>query len=112
MDRLAKLALGADGQVDQETATALLAGFTRAQLKEFLAALRREIRRRRISVEVAGEPGASVSAAMAERYPGRAVEVSRQESLGGGVRLRAGDDIVDASIQGYIKGIIEKLEGT
>jgi hypothetical protein len=112
MDRLAKLVLTADGQVDEQAASAVLAGFTRGQLKEFLAALRREIVRRKVSVEVAGEPGGSVSAAMAERYPDRAVEVVRQESLGGGVRLRAGDDIVDASIQGYIKGIIEKLEGT
>ncbi len=112
MDRLARLLLASDGQVDEQAAASLLSGFTRAQLKAFLAALRREIVRRKVSVQVAGEPGASVAAAMAERYPGRAVEVVRQESLGGGVRISAGDDIVDASIQGYIKGIIEKLEGT
>jgi hypothetical protein len=112
MNRLAQLVLGADGQVDEQAASALLSGFTRAQLKEFLSALRREIRRRKVSVEVAGEPNGSVGAAMATRYPGRAVEVVREENLGGGVKLRAGDDIVDASIRGYIKGIIEKLEGT
>ena len=112
MDRLARLVLTPDGQIDGQAASALLAGFTRAQLKAFLAALRREMTRRMVSVEVAGEPGASVGTAMAERFPGRAVEVVRQESLGGGIKLRAGDDIVDASIQGYIKGIIEKLEGT
>jgi hypothetical protein len=112
VDRLAKLVLTSDGQVDEQAASSLLSGFTRAQLKAFLAALRREIIRRRVSVEVAGEPGASVGVAMAERYPGRTVDVVRQESLGGGVRISAGDDIVDASIRGYIKGIIEKLEGT
>jgi hypothetical protein len=112
MNRLAKLLLTADGQVDEQAAASLLSGFTRAQLKDFLAALRREIMRQKVSVEVAGEPGGSVGAAMAERYPGRTVEVVRQEDLGGGVKLRAGDDIVDASIQGYIKGIIQKLEGT
>ncbi len=112
MDRLAKLVLTADGQVDEQAASSVLSGFSRAQLKEFLGALRREITRRKVSVEVAGEPGGAVDAAMAERYPGRVVEVVRQENLGGGVKLRAGDDIVDASIQGYIKGIIEKLEGT
>jgi hypothetical protein len=112
MNRLARLILAPDGQVDEQDAASLLSGFTRAQLKAFLAALRRELLRRRVSVEVAGEAGPSVGAAMQGRYPGRAVEVLRQESLGGGVRVSAGDDIVDASIQGYIKGIIEKLEGT
>jgi hypothetical protein len=112
MNKLAKLLLTADGQVDEQAAASLLAGFTRSQLKELLAALRREIQRRSVSVEVAGEPGASVGVAVTERYPGRTFEVLRQESLGGGVKLRAGDDIVDASIQGYIKGIIQKLEGT
>jgi hypothetical protein len=112
MNRLAKLVLGPDGQVDEQAAASLLSGFSRAQLKTFLAALRREVIRRRVSVEVAGPPGASMGAAMAERYPGRAVEVIRQENLGGGIRVSAGDDIVDASIQGYIKGIIAKLEGT
>ena len=29
-----------------------------------------------------------------------------------GVRVRAGDDIIDASVRGYIRDIIEKLEGT
>jgi len=110
MDRLVRLVLASDGQVDEQAAASVLSGFTRAQLKAFLAALRREILRRKVSVEVAGEPGASLGAAVAERYPGRAVEMVRQESLGAGVKLRAGDDIVDASIQGYIKGIIEKLE--
>jgi len=28
------------------------------------------------------------------------------------VRVRAGDDIVDASVRGYIRNIIEKLEDT
>ena len=112
MDRLARLVLTADGQVNEQAASALLSGFTRSQLKEFLAALRREILQRKVSVEVAGDQGGAAGAAIAERFPGRAVEVVRQENLGGGVRLRAGDDIVDASIQGYIKGIIAKLEGT
>ena len=112
MDRLAKLVLTPDGRVDEQAAASVLAGFTRAQLKTFLAALRREILRRRVSVEVAGESGGSLGTMMAEKYPGRAVHVVRQENLGGGIRVSAGDDIVDASIQGYIKGIIEKLEGT
>jgi F0F1-type ATP synthase delta subunit len=47
---------------------------------------------------------------MARRYPGRAVGINRDESLGAGMRLRAGDDIVDASVRGYIRDIIEKLE--
>jgi F0F1-type ATP synthase delta subunit len=53
-----------------------------------------------------------VAAAVEEQYPGRDVGVTTDESLGAGVRISAGDDIVDASIRGYIREIIGDLEGT
>ncbi len=112
MDRLVALVLSPDGEVDEQAAASLLSGFTRAQLKAFLAALRRELRRRQVMVEVAGGDGSAVREAIGARYPGRPVQVTREEGLGAGVRVSAGDDIVDASIQGYIRGIIEKLGST
>ena len=40
----------------------------------------------------------------------RALEVTVDEGLGAGVRLRDGDDIIDASVHGYVERIIEELE--
>ena len=112
MKRLVALALTPAGDVKEGVAEMLLERLSRSQLKEFLAALRREIKGRHVYVSVAGESGPAVSGAMAERFPGRELDLSRDDSLGGGVRISAGDDIVDASMQGYIRQIIEELGGT
>jgi hypothetical protein len=107
-----RLALTADGGVNEEVAAILLERLTRPQLKKFLVALRQDLKRRRVYVTVAGTPDASVAPAIGEQYPGRDIGVEQDESLGGGVRISAGDDIMDASIRGYIREIIGDLEGT
>lgn len=37
--------------------------------------------------------------------------MAADEALGAGVKVSAGDDVVDASVQGYIREIIEELGG-
>jgi hypothetical protein len=107
-----RLALTPDGEVNEEVAAMLLDRLTRSQLKQFLVALRQELKRRRVYVTVAGKPDPSVAPAVGEQYPGRDIGVEQDETLGAGVRISAGDDIVDASIRGYIREIIGDLEGT
>jgi F0F1-type ATP synthase delta subunit len=107
-----RLAFSPDGEVNEEVAAMLLERLTRSQLKEFLSAMRRELKRRRVYVTVGGDPDPSVGTAVEEQYPGRDVGVAKDETLGAGVRISAGDDIVDASIRGYIREIIGDLEGT
>jgi hypothetical protein len=107
-----RLALTADGRVNDEVAAILLEKLTRPQLKRFLVALRQDLKRRRVYVTVAGQPDASVAPSVWEQYPGRDIGVEQDESLGGGVRISAGDDIMDASIRGYIREIIGDLEAT
>jgi F0F1-type ATP synthase delta subunit len=107
-----RLALTPDGEVNEEVAATLLERLTRPQLKRFLAALRQELKRRRVYVTVAGAPDPSVGPAVGEQYPGRDIGVEQDETLGAGVRISAGDDIVDASVRGYIREIIGDLEGT
>ena len=69
MKRLVSLALTPAGDVKEGIAAMLLEGLSRSQLKEFLAALRRELKRRHVYVSVAGKPGPAVSVAMEERFP-------------------------------------------
>ena len=107
-----KLAFSPNGEVNNEVAAMLLERLTRTQLKGFLSALRRELKRKLVYVSVAGQPDAGVASAVEQQYPGRDVGVTRDESLGAGVRISAGDDIMDASIRGYIREIIGDLEGT
>jgi F0F1-type ATP synthase delta subunit len=110
--RLVALALTPEGEVREEVAARLLESLSRSQLKEFLAALRREMKRRQVHVTLAGEASATVGHSLAKSYPGRELTLAQDAALGGGVRIAAGDDIVDASMRGYIREIIEELGGT
>jgi len=106
--RLVRGAFSEDGTVPDDLARLLLQLSSRVQLKGFLAAMRREQVRRSVSVRIDGEQGPARQA-VAERYPGRPLDVSADSSLGAGLRVRAGDDIVDASVSGIIRKIIAEL---
>jgi F0F1-type ATP synthase delta subunit len=93
-------------------AARILAALSRAELKRFLVALRLELKRRVVQVTVAGPADGTLDRTIEGAYPGRAVRVRQDESLGAGVRVSAGDDIVDASVHGYIREIIEELGTT
>jgi hypothetical protein len=112
VNKLVSLVLGPDGQVKDDLAAEIVAGLSRSELKRFLSALRLEMRRRIVRVALAGEPGAALDTAVTRAYPGRRVDVEKDEALGAGVKVSAGDDIVDASVHGYIREIIEELGGT
>ena len=112
MNKLVALVLGADDQVKEDIAAEIMAGLSRSDLKRFLAAFRLEMRRRIVQVALAGEAGAGLGTMLSRAYPGRRVDVEKDEKLGAGVKVSAGDDNVDASVHGYIKGIIEELGGT
>lgn len=112
MKRLVSLVLGTDDQVKEDIAAEIVAGLSRSELKKFLAAFRLEMRRRIVRVSLAGEAGPALDAALSRAYPGRRLDVEKDEALGAGVKVSAGDDVVDASVHGYIREIIEELGGT
>jgi hypothetical protein len=112
MRRLVDVVLGPDGDIRDDVAERVLESLSRSDLKRFLAALRRELKQRRVFVTLAGDAAAGMDASISGSYGGRALSIERDETMGAGVRVRAGDDIIDASVRGYIRDIIEKLEGT
>ncbi len=112
MNRLAALTFTALGEINEEVASWALANLTRSQLKAYLSALRREMRRRRVYVAMSGGKESDVSGAIGERYPGRELALSRDEGLGAGVRVSAGDDIMDASVKGYLRKLLEEIGKT
>jgi hypothetical protein len=111
MKKLVALILTPDGQVRDDIASEVLSHLSRSDLKKFLVALRLELKRRIVQVMVAGRTGAALDDAVALAWPGRRLDVETDETLGAGVKVSAGDDIVDASVHGYIREIIEELEG-
>jgi ATP synthase delta (OSCP) subunit len=111
MNKLVALVFGPDDQVKEDVAAQIIAGLSRSELKRFLAAFRLEMRRRIVQVALAGEGGPGLGATLARTYPGRRLDIAKDEALGAGVKVSAGDDVVDASVHGYIREIIEELGG-
>ncbi|HTO22012.1 MAG TPA: F0F1 ATP synthase subunit delta [Spirochaetia bacterium] len=112
MNRLVGLVLDQRGEVREDIAARVLADLSRGELKKFLAALRLELRRRVVQVGLAGDAGPGLDAAIGRTWPGRALRVREDPALGAGVKVSAGDDVVDASVHGYIREIIEELGST
>ena len=109
MNRLAELSFTPAGEIDEEIAARIVDNLSRSQLKSYLAALRREMRRRRVYVAISGGRESEVSGAIGERYPGKELSVYRDDGLGAGVEVSAGDDIVDASVMGYLRELLEEI---
>jgi F0F1-type ATP synthase delta subunit len=112
MKKLVALVLTADGQVDDAAAAEIIAGLSRPDLKKFLSAFRTELKKRVVQVAVAGRTAPTMEETISRAYPGRRLDVETDETLGAGVKVSAGDDIVDASVHGYIREMIEELGST
>jgi hypothetical protein len=108
---LVRRALTDEGTVRDDIAAMLLDRMSRSQLKAFAAVLRRELGRRTVTVTVAGDAG-SARSEVGRQFPGRPVAVTDDPSLGAGLLVTAGDDIVDASVRGIIRKIIAELGST
>jgi hypothetical protein len=100
-----------DGSVRDDLGGEVIQVLSRSELKVLLGALHRELRRRSVVVEVAGTEAPARRAAE-RRYAGRTVDVHPNPGMGAGIRYRAGDDIVDASVRGAIRKIIAELGST
>ncbi len=109
MNKLARLTFTEDGRINEEIAAFALQNLSRSQLKSYLSALRREMRRRRVYVALSGGTESEVSSQVGEQYPGKELSISRDDGLGAGVRVSAGDDIVDASVKGYLRELLEEI---
>jgi ATP synthase delta (OSCP) subunit len=109
VNRVAQLTFGANGEINEEIAAWVLQQLSRSQLKSYLSALRREMRRRRVYVALSGGKESEVSGQIGERYPGRELSVYTDDALGAGVKVSAGDDIVDASVKGYLRELLKEI---
>jgi len=109
MRRLAEQSIAPDGSVDERVAAAVLRRLSRTQLKEYLAGLRGQLRARRVDVAVSGEAGAEARSALAAAFAGKEIVVKRDDALGGGLTVSAGDDVLDASARGYLRATMDRL---
>ena len=110
MKRLVELSFRADGELDDETVAFILQRLGRSDLKRYRDALLQVLRRRSVTVSLEGGTERDVDEALRGRFPSRQVDISRDPGLGAGVRVKAGDDVQDASVMGYVRNILSQLE--
>ena len=119
--QLAKLSIGADGAVDAERVTGVLAYLEKhtpakpvAVLKAYHRLIGIELAKTSAVVEHAGTLSDSVlsiiAGAMSQKYH-RAVTAtsSRDDSLLAGLRVRIGDDVYESTVSGHLDTLAASL---
>jgi hypothetical protein len=109
MRRLAEQSIAPDGSVDERVAEAVLRRLTRAQLKEYLAGLRRQVRAQRVEAAVSGGTPEDAQRALSGAFSGKEIVVTKDDALGGGLTVSSGDDVLDASVRGYLRTTMDRL---
>lgn len=123
-ERLVELSRGADGRVDETRVRAVLAELPRAfpptrlrpLLKNFYAAVARELRFSQARIEFAGTLPAGTADEIAAHFSarcGRPIAPAPEENpaLLGGLRVQVGDDVFDASLAGTLARLRLSLSG-
>lgn len=82
---------------------------TRAHRKKFLFYLRQAWGRRQVYVRTAGTPDASVTGAIARRYPGSILHVASAPALGGGLQIEHDDTIIDISFRRMVETAFRRI---
>jgi F0F1-type ATP synthase delta subunit len=108
--KLARLTLTTSGEVDGRIASFALNRLSRSELKNYLFHLREEIARRRVEVSVAGPADETLWKELEKEFSDKETIVSSDETLGAGVRVRDGDDVIDASVKGLVEETIDRLK--
>jgi hypothetical protein len=96
-------------EVDERIASFMLGRLTRGELKWCLHALRRELAARSVAVSVAAAADLGTAEDLSRGFGEGPRTVSADVALGGGFLIRAGDDLIDASVKGYLNATIERL---
>ena len=60
-------------------------------------------------VALSGGSEADVGGEIGGRFPDRELSITRDDALAAGVKVSAGDDIMDASVTGYLKDLLGKI---
>lgn len=112
MRRLVELTLRPDLTVDEAVAGRILGELGRRDLRRYAKALKRAVERSSVRVAIEGGDAAAVGTELGPLFPGRHVVVTTTRGTGGGLQYVAGDDVLDASVTGYLRAVLQELHKT
>ena len=96
--------------IDAAAARTIIDKLTRPDLKQLLLYVRLEIRRRRVMVTAADNIETSLRGQIERMFPGTEISFARDPSLGGGIRVEHGDDIIDVSVKGLLQRTYQTIK--
>ena len=84
----------------------------KAELKTFIFYLKKEIAERNVLVTLAGHPEKSTENAIKELFKEKQVAFGTDKSLGAGLTIEHGDNVISMNIKNMIERAIGTLKGT
>jgi len=97
------------GAVNKAIAEFVLKNLSRADVKNYLFYLKKEIALRTVYVSSAQTLEVDDQKKLAEMFPGQDTRFETDNTLAAGIVIRTNDTIMDASLKGTIEATIEKL---
>jgi hypothetical protein len=102
----------ADGDVPSGVQEFVLSRMTRRELKQFLFHLKNEVRRQRVVVRAPSHPGDAVLKQLAALFPARTMHFEADASVGAGLQVEYGDNLVNYNIKSIIVQALKACRDT
>jgi len=107
--KLVESSLRKDGAIDKKTAEFVIKNFRKRELKEFQRQLTIKIMEQTVTVSYEGVLSTSSKKEIESIFKGKRVNFIREEKMGGGLRIRANDIIINYNIADLIAGYVNSI---
>lgn len=87
----------------------MLNNLSRKDLKLFLKLLKRKLGEGKVTASFAGNISGEDEKRIKSLFPGKSVEFRRDDGLGAGLKLEYGDFVLDYSVSGIVKRILNGI---
>lgn len=110
--KIKKLALIAAEKeaIPQDIEQYVLEVMTKQELKDFLRYYKSALEKKRVHITTSTLVSNMEMANLKEQFKNKSLIISEDKTLGGGIRIRENDTIIDFTFKKYINDTIEKLK--
>ena len=109
--RLVELTVS-EGKVNNEVRRFVLSRLSRNNLRHYLIYLKKELKSRKVFVRSAGIPAPALKIKIDETFKSREIFYEIDKSLGGGLQIEHGDDLIDINMKKMIEKTLYNIRET
>ena len=109
--RLVELTIS-EGKVNAEVRKFVMTRFSKTDLRQYLVYLKKELRSKKVMVRSPGVPAALLKSRLDEAFKGREISYETDNSLGGGLQIESGDDLIDINLKKMVEKTLFNIRET